>query len=246
MRTGQPAPVPNLAPLVWITRAEPGASATARRVEALGWTGLVAPLLEARALSDVSIDLSDISAMAFTSAQGVRAFTALSDARLPAFTVGDATAEAARAAGFADVQSADGDVAALAALIARAGPGPILHAGARHPAGDLVGDLAARGLPARAVALYDTVPVDPAPALARLPEISTVLVHSPKAATLLADLLTTHPTPNLRLLTLSDAVAGPLRALENATIAVAPFPNEASLLNLLAKPPRPAGNDSPR
>ncbi|MCE3288711.1 MAG: uroporphyrinogen synthase [Caulobacter sp.] len=239
--------MPDPFPLIWITRAEPGASATARRVEAMGWRPLVAPLLEARPLEAV-LDLTGIAALAFTSAQGVRAFAALSDARLPAFTVGDATAEAARAAGFAQVQSADGDVAALANLIARANPGPILHAGALHPAGDLVGDLTARGLPARAVALYDTVAVavDPAPALARLPRIAAVLVHSPKAAALLADLLTTHPTPNLRLLTLSEAVAAPLRAVENATIAVAPFPNEASLLNLLPKPPRPAGNDSPR
>jgi uroporphyrinogen-III synthase len=237
--------VPDPSPLVWITRAEPGASATAGRIEAMGWTPLVAPLLEARPLEAV-LDLADIAALAFTSAQGVRAFAAISDARLPAFTVGDATAEAARAAGFPDVRSADGDVAALANLIAQANPGPILHAGALHPAGDLVGDLAARGLTARAVALYDTVAVDPAPALARLPRITAVLVHSPKAAVLLADLLTARPTPNLRLLTLSDAVAAPLRALENATIAVAPFPNETSLLNLLPKPPRPAGNDSPR
>lgn len=237
--------MPDPFPLIWITRAEPGASATARRVEAMGWTPLVAPLLEARPLEAV-LDLTGIAALAFTSAQGVRTFAALSGARLPAFTVGDATAEAARAAGFAQVQSADGDVAALANLIARANPGPILHAGALHPAGDLVGDLTARGLPARAVALYDTVAVDPAPALAHLPRIAAVLVHSPKAAALLADLLTTHPTPNLRLLTLSEAVSAPLRAVENATIAVAPFPNEPSLLNLLPKPPRPAGNDSPR
>ena len=246
MRTSQLAAVPQSRPLVWITRAEPGASATARRVEAMGWPALVAPLLEARALGDVSLDLTDIAALAFTSAQGVRAFAALSEIRPPAFTVGEATAEAARAAGFGDVRSADGDVAALAGLIAAARPGPVLHAGALHPAGDLVGDLTVRGLAARAVALYDTLPVDPAPALAQLADIDAVLVHSPKAAGLLADLLTAHPTPNLRLLALSDAVAAPLRALENATIAVAPFPNEASLLNLLAKPPRPAGNDSPR
>jgi uroporphyrinogen-III synthase len=233
MRTSQLAAVPQSPPFVWITRAEPAASATARRVEAMGWAALVAPLLEARALGDVSIDLSDIAALAFTSAQGVRAFAALSEARLPAFTVGEATAEAARAAGFAEVQSADGDVAALGALIARARPGPVLHAGTRHPAGDLVGDLTTRGLPARALALYDTFPVDPAPALARLPRIAAVLVHSPKAAALLADLLTTHPTPHLRLLALSEAVAAPLRIVESAKLAVAPFPNEASLLNLL-------------
>jgi uroporphyrinogen-III synthase len=238
--------VPNHSRLVWITRSEPGASATAKRVKTMGWQPLIAPLLEAQALPDVALDLTGVVALAFTSAQGVRAFTALSDARLPAFTVGEATAEAARAAGFSEVQSADGDVAALAELIAKDCPGPILHAGALYLAGDLVGDLAARGLTARAAALYDTLPVDPAPALARLADIDAVLVHSPKAAGLLADFLTTHPAPHLRLLALSEAVATPLRTVESAKIAVAPFPNEASLLNLLGKPSRPRRNDSPR
>lgn len=232
MRSGQPAGVPEPAPLVWITRAEPGASATAGRVRAMGWTPLVAPLLEASTLP-ATLDLSGIAAVAFTSAQGVRAFAALTDTRLPAFTVGEATAEAARAAGFDSVRSADGDVAALAELIAGADPGPVLHAGALHPAGDLTGDLAARGLSARAVALYDTLPVEPAAALARLDEIGVVLVHSPRAAALLAGILRPRPAPDRRLLALSEAVAAPLRTLENAKIAVAPFPNEASLLNLL-------------
>ena len=246
MPTGQPASVPYPAPLVWITRAESGAAATARRVEAMGWTPLVAPLLEARTLDEATLDLTGVAALAFTSAQGVRAFAALSDRRLPAFTVGEATAEAARAAGFGEVQSADGDVAALAKLIAAAEPGPVLHAGALHPAGDLVGDLTARGLAARASALYDTVAADPSSALAHLPDITAVLVYSPKAAALLADLLIAHNAPHLRLLTLSDAVAAPLRAVKSSQLAVAPFPNEPSLLNLLGKPPRLAGNDSPR
>ncbi|WGM37274.1 uroporphyrinogen-III synthase [Caulobacter sp. NIBR1757] len=233
MRTGQPAPVPKPSPLVWITRAEPGASATAGRVRAMGWTPLTAPLLEARTLADATFDLTGVAAVAFTSAQGVRAFAALTGARPPAFTVGEATAEAARAAGFGTVRSADGDVAALAGLIAAADPGPILHAGALHPAGDLTGDLTARGLSARAVALYDTVPVDPGPALSKLRQITVVLTHSPRASALLARALTAHPAPHLRLLALSEAVAAPLRALENAKIAVAPFPNETSLLNLL-------------
>ena len=220
-------------PLVWITRAEPGASATARRIEAMGWTPLVDPLLEARPIVDVTLDLAGIAALAFTSAQGVRAFAALSDARLPAFAVGDATAEAARAAGFTSVQSADGDVADLATLIAGADPGPILHAGALRPAGDLVGNLTAQGLSARAVALYDTVPLHPVSALSKLPQITVITTHSPRASGLLANLLNAHTTAHLRILALSEAVAAPLRTLKSAQIVVAPFPNEASLLNLL-------------
>jgi len=104
---------------IWITRARPGAEVTARRVEALGFTALVDPLLEIRFL-EPTVDLAGIAALAFTSANGVEAFARLSAARdLPVFAVGEATARAARSMGFAEPVSADGDVEALAALIAR-------------------------------------------------------------------------------------------------------------------------------
>ena len=100
---------------IWITRAQPAADATAERVRALGHEALVAPLLAVRPLSGVEVDLSGIAALAFTSANGVRAFADLSGERsLRVFAVGAATAQAARAAGFKLVLSADGDVEALA------------------------------------------------------------------------------------------------------------------------------------
>ena len=59
-----------------------------------------------------------MTSLVFTSANGVAAFAALTpDRALPVFTVGDATAEAARAAGFAAVRSAGGDIGMLAALL---------------------------------------------------------------------------------------------------------------------------------
>src|SRR4051812_12438776 len=99
---------------IWITRAQPGADATAERVRALGHEALVAPLLAVRALEDVEIDLIGVAALAFTSANGVRAFADLSPERqIRVFAVGSTTAQAARAAGFRLVLSADGDVEAL-------------------------------------------------------------------------------------------------------------------------------------
>jgi uroporphyrinogen-III synthase len=131
---------------IWITRAEPGASRTAARLKALGRDPLVAPLLEVHPLA-VSIDLDGVGALAFTSANGVRAFAALSEDRgLPVFAVGGATAEAARAAAFTSVTSAEGDVAALAQTIVANRDrfaGLVLAPGPREPAGDLVGALAA-------------------------------------------------------------------------------------------------------
>ncbi|HYE46282.1 MAG TPA: uroporphyrinogen-III synthase [Caulobacter sp.] len=223
-------------PSVWITRARPGAEETAARVAARGFAPVVAPLLEARPVGEGPVDLAGIGALAFTSARGVEALAGRSPVRdLPVFTVGPATARAAREAGFARVVSGNGDVEALADLIADRAPrtGAILHAAAVQPAGDLVGDLVRRGVPARALAVYETVLADPSVILPDLPQLAAALVHSPRAARALAAFLADRPTPRLRLLALSPAVAQPLAGLKCDGIAVAPFPNDASLLNLL-------------
>jgi hypothetical protein len=135
---------------VWITRARPGALATAERVRDLGFEVLVDPLLVVETL-DAELDLSHVTALAFTSANGVEAFARLSDARgLPVFAVGRATAKAAHVEGFASVSSADGDVEDLCDLIAAGAAGPVLWAGAKEPAGDLVGMLRGCGVMAKA------------------------------------------------------------------------------------------------
>ena len=228
---------------VWVARAEPGASATAERLRALGHEPVVAPLLEARPLPGAALDLAGVGALAFTSRHGVSAFADLSPVRdLPVFTVGNATAEAARAAGFRDVTSADGDVAALASLIVRAAPeGTVLHPRAAEPAGDLAGALAAAGVAARDVAVYETQVVFVLPAGLQPPP-EAVLVHSPKAAKALAALLPPDAAGGMDAFALSPACAGPLNFLPWRSLAVAEAPNEAALLALLPKgepPPKP-------
>lgn len=225
---GQGAPV-------WITRARPGAEATAARVAALGFTPIVDPLLEIAPI-EASIDLDGVSALAFTSANGVQAFSGLSSARsLPVFAVGRATALAAREAGFASVASADGDVEDLARLIAAAQPGLVLWAGAQEPAGDLVTALNAAGVAARGVAVYATVERTPSNAtLALLDQPLTVLLHSPRAARRLSQILSLGPARALRLLCLSEAVAAGLSPLAgSSSVACAPRPDETALLSLL-------------
>lgn len=223
---------------IWITRALPAAEKTAERVRALGHEPLVAPLLAVRPVDAGALDLSGVGALAFTSANGVHAFSRLcADRTLPVFAVGQATAAAAREAGFRRVFSTNGDVAALAAGIAarrRELEGCVLHPGAAEPAGDLVGDLTARRVPARAVVVYETVIQPPGEALlAALPELDAVLVHSPKAALALARVLADHPAPHLRILAISPAVLRPLESIPALTKAAPPFPLEAALLNLV-------------
>lgn len=223
---------------IWITRAQPGADVTAERVRSLGHEAVVAPLLEISILEDPRVDLEGVSALAFTSANGVRAFAGKTpDRTLKVFAVGAATAQAARAAGFRTVLSTDGDVNTLADGIAqrrRELTGWVLHPGAVEPAGDLVGALESQGVRARGVALYDSGPVaiDPEQAQA-LVQSDIVLLHSPKAAKALAAVMKAYPQPRLRALGLSKAVFKPLTRVHLAARLFPPIPLEAALLNLV-------------
>ncbi|MEP6967312.1 MAG: uroporphyrinogen-III synthase [Pseudomonadota bacterium] len=224
---------------IWVTRAFPGARATAERVRALGFEALAAPLLEVRALEGDPIDLAGVGAIAFTSANGVRAFAARSAERgLTVFAVGRSTAAAAEAEGFGRVLAGDAGVEAVAGRIAahrRELAGPVLHPGATEPAGDLAGALAALGVEARSLPLYETVAVRPGPeVLARIPGLHAALLHSPKAARALAEILREVAAPRLHALCLSEAVAQSLAGVAVGRIAVSPSPDEDSLINLIA------------
>ncbi|MGV3579544.1 uroporphyrinogen-III synthase [Brevundimonas sp.] len=217
---------------LWITRAQPGAERTAERLTDLGFTPVVASLLTIRPL-DIRPDLTGIEALAFTSRNGVKAFAAGSPVpALPIFAVGDATAAAAREAGFTDVRSADGDLRALAALIRTEGAGlTILHPAAAEPAGDLaalVGDTAR----ITTVAVYEAVETSPAP-----PEVwNAVLIHSPRAARALAVRLSPEAVADRIAVAISPAAAEPLTATGFAEIRIAEVPTEDGLLAALGKP----------
>src|SRR5205085_4803398 len=74
----------------------------------------------------------------------------------PLLAVGDRTAEAARAAGFADITSTGGSAADLAALAAGhfAKGTPLLYLAGSDRARDLAADLAPHGLPVCTVEIY--------------------------------------------------------------------------------------------
>jgi uroporphyrinogen-III synthase len=223
---------------IWITRTQPGADATAERVRAMGHEAIIAPLLAVHRVDNVEINLKGVAALAFTSANGVRAFAEQCGEReLRVFAVGAATAQAARAAGFHTVLSADGDVEALAEGIAARRSqmrGAVLHPGAAEPAGDLAGALEKHGVEARRAILYETGPVQLSEAEAQmLVRADAALLHSPRAAKVLAAVLKAHPAPKMRALGLSKAVIRPLARTPMAAKAFPPFPLEAALLNLI-------------
>jgi uroporphyrinogen-III synthase len=227
---------------VLVTRAEPGASATARALAAKGYAPIVEPLF---ALAPIMADLPRFDALAFTSANGVRAFAKLSPRRdAPVFCVGQRTADAAHAASFVDVASADGDVAALASLIQQRLPAGavLLHAGNEESRGDLTSALTSAGFKAEFRALYRAEPVaTPGPALAAClageAAFDAVLIHSPRAAAILAGFIGGRMGDGrfqLSVAAISPAAASSLLPLA-AHIEVATSPDENSLLAALER-----------
>jgi uroporphyrinogen-III synthase len=107
----------------------------------------------------------------------------------------------------------------------------VLAPGPREPAGDLPRALAAQGVTARALALYETLPVSPPKGMGA---VDAVLIHSPKAAERLALVLGGKPGPAAYCI--SAAAAAPLAGRPFVRVAWAARPDEDSLLALLPPP----------
>lgn len=223
---------------VLVTRSEPGASETAKRLQAAGHQPIVEPLF---AIAPIDVDLPEFDALAFTSLNGVRRFAALSPRRdAPVFCVGARTAATAREAGFTEVMSAEGDVTALENLVRDRLPegARLLHAGNEESRGDLTGRLVAAGVTAQFVALFRAEPVaSPGPALARQiagkPAFDVALIHSPRAAVILADMLRAAAKPAaFDVAAISVAAAAPLDGLVGRKV-IAASPNEDALFSAL-------------
>ena len=203
------------------------------RAFGFGFEPVVLPLLAIRPIAQSATDLQGVGALAFTSSNGVTAFAALTpDRSLPVFTVGDATAEAARAEGFAIIRSAAGAIADLARLLTADAPrtGTVLVPGAQEPAGDLPAMLSGQ-IGVRLLPVYLSLRTEAAaPA-----NFDTVTVHSPRAGVALAAL---GPFAGQTVLAISEAAAAPLTHTAGLNIRVASRPDEAALFEALGNPVR--------
>jgi uroporphyrinogen-III synthase len=228
-----------------VTRPEPDATRTAETLRASRHDVLVAPLL---ATLTIAADFAmPYAAVLMTSANAARALGAHPRrgelTRLTCFTVGTRTGEAARAAGFADTVSADGALGDLVDLVAtrfdRAAR--LLYLAGEDRAGDLAGDLAKRGITVETGVVYRAVAAEKLP-----PHLTQALRESTLDGALhysrrsVATLLTlaghsgaVKAVIGLAHYCLSDEVAAPLRSAGARRIAVAPRPDEASLLALI-------------
>lgn len=232
-----------------LTRPLPDAEPLARTLCEQGHDVVLCPLMQIRQAPSAPLETAGVQAILLTSANGARALAARIQAapglaRLPAFTVGTATAQAAQEAGIDRVESADGDVAALARLVAaRLVPedGALLHVAGRRVAGDLAGLLGHRGFEVRRAVLYDAVVAEalPAEGLAALRngEIDAVLFYSPRSAATFVRLLkaagAAGTSRDVEAHCLSPAVAQALNGLTWRRIRIARRPEQAALLALL-------------
>lgn len=221
-----------------VTRPEPDASETARRLEALGIAPVVEPLLVAETLTTTLPSAQGFAALAVTSANALRALVArhaLARYRhLPLYAVGERTAAFARTLGFTEVMSADGAFADLVALIARAGlAGPVFYPSARQTSGDLPKALAPRGVMVIAAPVYAMHKVPGFSPGLDLGALDAALFYSRRTAEAFAALASAAmPKPRLAMLCLSEAVAAPLLAAHFMRVSLADHPSEDAMLAL--------------
>lgn len=235
-----------------LTRPEPDNARTAALLRARGHEVVLAPLLRIEAVRDADLGAGlgasarSWAAILITSANGARA---LADhpgrndlLALPVLAVGQASADAARAAGFADVASADGDADDLAWLAAERFAGarlPLLYLAGEDRSGDLGGALAARGLTVRTVVIYRAAKADRFPPAARAAleqgQIDGVLHFSRRSVESYLDCGRDILGPALKPVhyCLSARAAEPLRLAGATHISVAVHPDEVSLLALV-------------
>ena len=229
-----------------VTRAQADAQPLVERLEGLGHEVVRAPLLEIHFHDSVTLELDGIQAILATSANGVRALARVAGKPLrpPLLAVGDATARTACELGFEAVESAGGDVQALAALVqSRLTPadGAVLHIAAGDLAGDLAGTLRAAGFEVRRATLYEartaaTLPVEAARALVE-GKIDAALFFSPRTAAAFARLVRganlVGTCRDVVACCLSPAVARELAEIHWRALRTAAEPTEAGLLGTL-------------
>jgi uroporphyrinogen-III synthase len=216
---------------ILVTRPEPDNARTAAALRGLGHEAVLAPLLRIEAITDADLGPPPWSGVLITSANGARALAGHRRRgellELPVLAVGRSSADAARASGFTDVSSADGDASDTARLAAER------FSGVRHPLLYLAGEDRSGELSVPGIAVH-TVVVYRARAATSLPEqggFDAVLHFSRRSVE--AYLVCGGAISGPIHYCLSARAAEPLKAAGATRIAVAARPDEGSLLSLV-------------
>ena len=217
-------------PDIVLLRPQPGAARSAATARSMGLNALIAPIFGIVPIRWSPPSAKDHDAIVFTSAAAPhQAGSALAAyTHLPCYAVGDATAEAARLAGFSLIREGSSDAAALALMINADGVARPLHLCGQDSVGLPLGNVVQR-IVYSAEAL-STLESDAAEALR---EGAIALLHSPRAGRHFASLAeqTGLSRSRIRIAAISDAAAAAVGPGWRE-VAVAAAPRDPVLLEL--------------
>ena len=210
---------------VAVLRPEPGNAATAAAIEALGLTAIRLPLFEVHAIDWTPPDVTRFDALLLTSANAVRlggeGLHGLR--RLPVCAVGEATADAARNAGFKVAMTGDSGVAQLLAALP-SGPRLLHLCGADRKSVPRATQTVTE------MVVYQSKPIE-APQLTGTSG-SVTLIHSPRAGQRFAELVSDRSS--ISIAAISPAAAEAMGSGWKS-VAVADRPTDDALLALAAR-----------
>lgn len=227
---------------VLITRPLHDAVPVAEAVEQKGLRPLIEPMMEIVPLDITLPPLKEYQGLVFTSANGIRAFCALSDARdLPIYIVGRDSARVAIESGFTRLVCGQGSMDSLLPLIdadeVQQDGRPLLHLAGEHIA-------RAAELPNITVERLTLYRAEAVPALSRgvlekmaAGEVSHIMFFSPRTARIFTELLAEQGGQryllSIKALCISDSVLKCVRTLPWQDILVADRPARRAMLALL-------------
>ncbi|HZR74857.1 uroporphyrinogen-III synthase [Bradyrhizobium sp.] len=237
---------------ILVTRPLPDGETTVGALRAKGFDALLAPMLRFEPIAFHDDRDVKYGAVIVTSANALRAIeTSLQDSpllKLPLFAVGERTAQAARAAGFANVISADSDASGLrdrilASVKAKAlkKTNPLLYLAGADLARDLPGELGERGFTVVTQTTYRMVPVAHLPEETRnafaADKLEAVLHYSRRSARAFIEAARAAGVEisalSLPQYCLSPGIATVLRDAGAAQVIVASSPDESALFGAL-------------
>ncbi|MEM6780574.1 MAG: uroporphyrinogen-III synthase [Pseudomonadota bacterium] len=227
---------------ILLTRPQEDSKVLAQQIMKLGAETVICPMMNIVPSAQNLPNLNAYDALAFTSANGIRVFSKLSDQRnFDVYCVGPASADLAREKGFRSVHEASGSAKTLADLIVQEKPRRVLYGAPVDQAFDLASALQEKGIDCDEHTLYA------AQARGQLPreimkmintgQIEYALFYSKRTARIFMDLAheagCTPALKSIKALCLSDSVIQSQDIDIWKRTRVSRKPDSASLLKLL-------------
>ena len=222
-----------------VTRPEADALPLKARLESLGHSVILAPLLKIVPRPDAYIPRLAYQLICATSANALKSVHLDDDIKkIPLLTVGPQSLGVAREEGFKSCESQGGDVHGLAAYVAanfNPKNGPVLYLSGAETSSNLRALLKQSGFAVERVIIYDAVIQTPPEIDKALAKANGVLLYSPRSARIWYDLMVSSKLEKQAAIPtyycLSDNVANILPGQWQKRVAKTP--DEAAMLALL-------------